>query len=123
MLTVHNDRYSSYKVLATNDDVNFSVMPGDSVTLLYTDKEGVTHTLESVQIDKAQRITSAMVVEFTNMFGLKSGLAAVVGERYAPPEIPPGGFILTEADPHLPAMLPNKEIEGLTKPVGDMTYA
>ena len=104
---------TSMKVLAQNDDVLYHVMPGDTVAILYTDGEGVTHTLESVQIDKTQRIDTVRVIEFTNAFGLASGLAAVVGAKHQP-EPKKVGWLKLQEDPHLPAMLPNIEIDGLT---------
>lgn len=112
---------AEFSLLAENNDINFSVMPGDTVTLIFRDLTGQEHHLVTAMVDKAQTINTAKVLAFSNAFDLESGLIGVVGKRYAPPTIPPGGFIKQAATP-TPEFLPCQDIDTLTPAKPELVF-
>lgn len=57
----------------------YVVSPGDTVTVQFTDQQGVTVDLATAPITKHHIINNAMVFEFKDEFGMTDGIGAVAG--------------------------------------------
>lgn len=57
--------------------------PGDTLTVNYTDKEGVAHQLAQHTADEPLKVDTALIVKVQGEYGLRNGLGAILGEAQA----------------------------------------
>ncbi len=75
------ENFKGFKILARNKIGPYYALPGDKLSIEYTDKKGNTMELAHAPIETPQKLTTAIVFEFQNEFGLGSGLGAVAGNH------------------------------------------
>lgn len=69
------------KILA-EAPADFILFPGDTITLLYTNEDGVTSNVLSKNIDKAMKIDIGVVFELEDGdLGMEFGIGGAFGKR------------------------------------------
>ncbi len=67
------------KVLTEIEAGPYLVSPGDTVTINFTDRNGVAMDIATAPVTKQFIINNAMVFEFKDEFGMTDGIGAVAG--------------------------------------------
>jgi endonuclease YncB( thermonuclease family) len=70
------------KILKENcyKDAPMYMRTGDTLSINYTNEEGKTTLLDSIDFQKSQKIDRVVIAEITNEYGFVTGLCGIVGE-------------------------------------------
>ena len=68
------------KVLQRVEDLDISLVPGDTLTLTYEAPGIPRQTVLTETVTEAMRVNTALAISVTNALGLKSGLGGIFGE-------------------------------------------